>query len=732
MIGKREPWGRHEILRVAALVAGTLWIWWAHIIGTAEEPFGFGVGDLDYFVSAYAFEASRLRAGALPLWNPWQGAGLPFLASLQPGALYPARLLLLVLNPATAAGASVLAHLLLAVVATDRLCRRLGASGSAAAMGGMVFGAVYALPTFASPPQLEPSAWLPVIGILLLDVVEGRRGPAPLALALAMPLLAGGYQVGLYIAYWTVLFTIAVAVDRRWRGQVMSRDVLGRLTVAGALGLLTAAPQVWPTVAWSTQAFRNPGGLTDDMILPGSSYPGIASLFHAQALRGLVWGTDQPMQFAHLSIPVIVLALVGCLGSGAFGVVLGLSTLLGVGLMLGPGTPWSAMLRLLPGIALFRFPTRAFVVVAFGAAVLCALGAGRLMSLARPVALRGMTAAALLILVFFVVVWPQRNVYQLPWTAPRAPQKTPAYLDRLPALIGNGRASVPGGRLDLKLGFYPRQGTARAFRVLEDYEPLSSRRLLDFLTAVAGDYRSPSAPYLPFTGSLLDAKEIVRPQLLDLVAVRAVVTPLAVASPGLTRWKLLERTGDLGLFENRAALPRAYVVERARFVPDEAAALAAIVQPTFAGREEVVLLGAPEDESDGALAGASPRPLTEAHIVRDDPERVVVDVAPQRAGVLVVADAFAPGWVATFYGKSRRIWQANYMVRGVVVRPGDQLVELTYHPPGFRPAMTAAVAAWTLFLAAVIWQRRRRADSASSCRESTGQLARFERASRAQ
>jgi hypothetical protein len=46
--------------------------------------------------------------------------------------------------------------------------------------------AAYAIPNVCCPSQLEPSAWLPVIGIGLLDVVEGRHGPALLAVALAM------------------------------------------------------------------------------------------------------------------------------------------------------------------------------------------------------------------------------------------------------------------------------------------------------------------------------------------------------------------------------------------------------------------------------------------------------------------------------------------------------------------------------------------------------------------
>jgi len=705
MIESAARAGRVEALRVAALVAGTLVVWWLHVIATAENP--GGVGDLTgYFMPAYAFEAERLRAGALPLWNPWQGAGVPFLAALQPGALYPARLLLLVLTPAVAAGTSFLAHLLLAVVATDRLCRRLGASGPASAIGGMVFGAAYALPNVCCPSQLEPAAWLPVIGLALLGVVEERRGPALLALALAMPLLAGGYQVAVYVAYGAALLAIAIAVDRRWRGLVGRRATLWRLAVAGVLAAATAAPQAATTLAWSTETCRTTEALGDDMIQPGSSLPGFARIYHTQALGGLVRRGPLAAAPSHLSIPVVTLAFVGFVSSGAFGWVVGAGTLAAVALMMGPGTPWFGVFRWLPGVEMFRFPGRVFVLVAFGAAVLSALGAGRTAAWVRPVALRRAVALGFVVLVFAVVVWPQRNVYLLPWTTPRAPRTPPGFLDALPALVGDGRASVPAARLDLGLGFYPRQATARGFRVLEDYEPLSSRRLRDFLIALAGDHRSPGAPFIPFAGAILDAKRIVRPRLLDVVAVRALVAPIvAVPSPTPADWRLVERIFELGLFANGSALPRAYVVGRGRFVGDETAALAAIVAPAFAARDEVVLVGAPANEGEAALATAPSTPAAEARILRDEPERVAIAVAPGRPGFLVLADAFAPGWVARVDGVPRRVWQANHLVRAVFVQPGDRRVEFTYHPPGFLPAVIAATAAWILVAAGTLRRR---------------------------
>jgi uncharacterized membrane protein YfhO len=93
--------------------------------------------------------------------------------------------------------------------------------------------------------------------------------------------------------------------------------------------------------------------------------------------------------------------------------------------------------------------------------------------------------------------------------------------------------------------------------------------------------------------------------------------------------------------------------------------------------------------------------------VVDDPERVVVDVAPARPGVLVLTDAFAPGWGVRVDGVPRALRQANYLVRGVLVAPGDRRVEFSYRAPGFALGLTALILAWGVAAAALLsrWVR---------------------------
>ena len=150
---------------------------------------------------------------------------------------------------------------------------------------------------------------------------------------------------------------------------------------------------------------------------------------------------------------------------------------------------------------------------------------------------------------------------------------------------------------------------------------------------------------LPFLGAL-SPPSIARPALLDVAAVRVAVASDRMLPPvGLPDWTRDRSIGDLGIHVNPHALPRAYVVERARFVGHDGAALEALGAADFAPHEEGVLVGSPTDADERQLADGPRTPASPALFVRDDPEHVVVDVAAAtRPALLVLADAWAPGW----------------------------------------------------------------------------------------
>ncbi len=698
-----RPW-----LRPLALLLGTVAIWQLHVVRSASIYPSFPAGDpFGYFLPAYDFLGERIRHGAVALWNPWQGAGVPLLATLQPGALYPPRLLLALLRPESAMTVMTLGHVVLAVLSMDRLCLRLGAGAFGATVGAMAFGGSTALPYTANPAQLEPVAWLPVAALALLALVEHARWrwAVGLGLAAAMPFLAGGYQLAVYVAYGVLVVVLALLADRRWRARLLRPRVLVQLAAAGLLAVATAAPQALPALDWSHLTSRPPEEMTDEAIFPRFLWN--IDAFHKELTRGLVVrATEMDRRF--LSVPVVLLAIVGFARSGGLGVALGLGAVGVFLLMLGPGTPWFVVYRWLPGMAMFRLPVRLWPLLSFLASVGAALGTTRLTTAARlSPRWRRTVGSVAVVIVFAVVVWPQRNRYHFPWTNP--PVTALPLVESAARVAGTDRAWLPGDRFDLRLGEYPRQGTRRRLRVLQDYEPLSSRRLGAFLAAVVDVPFPDPNPEQPFAGSPLKVERIARPHLLDLVAVRAIVTPPStVPDAAPFGWHPVEATPKATLFENPHALPRAYVTAHVRFVPTEGEALQRLLADTPDVRESAVLVGSPDDADAATRAATRPGPVVPARFTRDEPEHLTVEVTPEQPGVLVVADAFAPGWTARVDGVPRRLWQANYLVRGIEVRPGDRVVEMTYDAPGFHAGLVIAIGAWALVGGVALLDRGRR------------------------
>lgn len=636
----------------------------------------FAGSDLTFqFLPDYAYLAERLRAGAVPLWNPLHGQ--PFLAMLVPGALYPARLLLLVLDVPTAMHVSTIVHLVLSFAGTFALARALGTGALGSVTAGAVFVGIHDFPALYWPNFLEGGAWMPIAAFALvrLATTGAWRWAVALGASVGLVVLAGCYQHTLYAGYGLGVLALALLVDPSRRGRLGSTSTIVALGVAVALAAATAAPQALPTLAWSAETLRSGAPLTDLQIDP---YPFPGRIWAAM-FPG--WGRDSLML---VSTPVVAVAALGCLAARGFGVVLGLGLAGAIVLCLGRGTPVFGLVHMLPGFTAFRSPERLLFLVAFFAAIGAALGVDRL---ARgPRVLRAL-AVACAIAIGWNLFAPQRIDSALPWTLPPAGVAGPPGLLALVAeRTAGGRTLLTGnGAGD---GIFVKQPGLRHVLALEDYNPLSSRRLAAYLRAIEGEPPpTPSDPDL-FLGFVSMKRPVVRPELLDAASVRTILlasqAAMAIRSPP---FRPLARERSWTLYENPLALPRAYTIARARVVPDDAAALDALA--TVDPRDRVVLV------AHDAPADGPPDSLREARIAVDEPERVVVEAHVDRPEIVVLTDPIAPGWTARVNGVAADLLPANHLGRGVVVPPGDVRVELEYRAPGFRSGLLAFVAAWS-------------------------------------
>ena len=150
-------------------------------------------------------------------------------------------------------------------------------------------------------------------------------------------------------------------------------------------------------------------------------------------------------------------------------------------------------------------------------------------------------------------------------------------------------------------------------------------------------------------------------------------------------------SGDVKIYENLERSGRAYLahtVTPATSAADALAQLAAGLPPGAA----VVEGGQPL--SGALLTGA-------ATIAEYAAERVVVQTQSEEPALLVLSDAFYPGWQATVDAAPAEILPANVLFRGVYVPAGAHTVVFTYAPTGWRVGLALAAGGLLLVLVAM-------------------------------
>jgi hypothetical protein len=97
----------------------------------------------------------------------------------------------------------------------------------------------------------------------------------------------------------------------------------------------------------------------------------------------------------------------------------------------------------------------------------------------------------------------------------------------------------------------------------------------------------------------------------------------------------------------------------------------------------------------------------DARIVVDRANEVVIDAESPGGGVLVLADAYYPGWEASVDGASAPVLQVNVIQRGVPLGPGRHRVVLSYRPAALRLGLQLSGLGLVLLLGSAVLLRTR-------------------------
>ncbi|RME46132.1 MAG: hypothetical protein D6791_09110 [Chloroflexi bacterium] len=165
---------------------------------------------------------------------------------------------------------------------------------------------------------------------------------------------------------------------------------------------------------------------------------------------------------------------------------------------------------------------------------------------------------------------------------------------------------------------------------------------------------------------------------------------------GLGRHQLVYRDPDVAIYENLDALPRAFVVEHARVVPDDAAALSLIDDPDFDPCREVLLADRLYTQQGGDVSAEGVRRAVSvegpgltslcstAVILEYAPHRVMIQAELEHPGYLVLLDSYYPGWRAIVDGRQAPILRADVLFRAVRLEPGRHQVTFVFDPLSYR------------------------------------------------
>lgn len=206
------------------------------------------------------FYARSMKSGHIPLWNPHQFSGTPFLANGQSACLYPFNLLFVILDPITAFTVFAALHLFLAQVFMYWLMRELGAKE----LGGIIAAIVFAFSAFIVlwlelPTFIGVAVWLPLALMLVNRAVERRSAFYGMlsGLVLGIAFLAGHLQIAFYVVLATGLWWLwRIVAVWRYETRAQALRLLPALAGCVLIAALIAAPQVLPTQELAANSHR--------------------------------------------------------------------------------------------------------------------------------------------------------------------------------------------------------------------------------------------------------------------------------------------------------------------------------------------------------------------------------------------------------------------------------------------------------------------------------------------
>ena len=714
-----------------------LWLlfFWRLFTPVQADQASLKLGDFSgQFVTFAGYQYQRFAAGEVPLWNPYNNGGLPFIADTQAAVFYPPRLITIALSN-LAGGWSYHAlelemtfHVLVFTLLTYAFVKRLTGSRLGAFCAAVIAG--YGGYLSGYPPLqlalLEAGIWLPLAA---LGILEATRHPrirwrwlVVTGVALGVSWLAGHPQTSFFLTY----LLVASWVYRVWThpvGAALKPAPKTNCLVAFAIGtalfgliaLGISAVQLLPGLEYLTRTTR--AGFGYDAKANGFPLQDVAQLI----VPGIV-SLYSPLWIGITGLALALIALWRRIsGAWFWGIIALLALLWSFG---GNSMVYPALYNVLPGLRFFRGQERAAYLVVNSMAILAGMGAAWLTqwdSMRDHVA--GMRLRLALNRAFYVALALGALVF-VSWISNPAAYGTAVGALTLVVLVTGvlyliiSTALARGkGRL---LWLIAALLVFELFTVNMDAEAVYDHTPPDqqvsmtpppLLAPVVADTDTPfrvdgfrgltdnygslydvmdirgisplwlAGPYAIIEGDLSNARS------WELFAVRYVFSdwqelpvPSQIVGAGTDRYGAvnLHQLDDPRSF---ALLDYQYVVA------DGEQAYTLLKDPDFDARRTVIL------QTDPGLAMSADAPSA-ATVMQFAPEAITIHADAAADALLSIALPNYPGWYATIDGEATDILRAYGALDAVVVPSGSHTIRLDYNPLSYRIGASLSLFTW--------------------------------------
>lgn len=675
--------------------------WWPYAVLLAEVllfyrrvlfDFNYVIPwDLRYYhFPMLAFMARSLRAGELPLWDPYSYCGFPIYANFTAQLFYPPTLAVIFLSNWLApqhllyfVELQLIGHVLLAGVFTYWLLKRLGLTAVAAATGATVYqlGAFFASQT-QHLGAIDAAAWLPLAlwSIVSLANAPRLRYVAALAFSFAMSILSG------YSAVTAFVFGGAVALVLLYIAFRLARPKL-LVHVAGAVvwSVALVAIQILPTleltrlsIAKFRTSFLGSGGGMSPRALISLVLPNHYSIFD---LSHYAQPQNPTFMYTYCGVVGLGLAILGATRRTRISGVFAALTIIGTFAMLGDHTPLGKLgiLALPPVVRGSIYPEFALCLFTMGMAVLAGLGAQRNGRGVLALAILGATAADLI----GVSSSRPMNTSSVKLEAGVTHEYFDGSRELLERVRGLVNRNVPPWRIDT---------------VKDSLLWASAQALIEVPTASGNDpfalerYIQVRISFVENGvrwGRYYEVSDADSP-LLSLLNVRYLLSRAPFNDP--RRPKIADVPAG-AVYENPDVLPRFFLVNRIERADGMEQSVAVLRSAQFRPDEFAVVEGAP---AFGQQENAAVNPPV--RIIRYAPREVVLETAAAHAAFLVTSEPYYPGWHAYVDGREEPLYVTNTAFRGMALPAGAHRIEMRFNPSIlWRGAKISAVALVLLF-----------------------------------